>query len=91
MGSQGMGGVTDEMILDRSIQYLMQGNEYIWVHYTVPFIFIHVGGFPYENILNHTWHVVLTYVSSVSEWRGSRNLFKMNSVFLTSIHIRTTP
>ena len=47
MGSQGMGGVTDEMILDRSIQYLMQGNEYIWVHYTVPFIFIHVGGFSY--------------------------------------------
>lgn len=47
MGSQGMGGVADEMTLDRSIQYLMPGNEYIWVHYTVPFIFIHVGGFSY--------------------------------------------
>ena len=56
-------------------------------HYTMTFIVVHVEVVILKCFKTHLC-VVLRYVSVVFEWRGSQNLLKIYSVFLTSVRIQ---
>lgn len=74
MGSKGVGEDIDEMILDRSLKFLMQGDEYLWIHYIILYFCVCLR----FSILKCFTTYLLCSTQVCFIYRKSRNLLKMN-------------